>query len=199
MARPSAGGGVQGCVNSSAYTGCMRLTDSSGINTLQTWCIGIFLAAALGLSTWSRMAPDRSELVMIQGTLDRVFVVWFGGKSKTRAFALRITTINGAQETVYLHEGSVYDRSRNIYDIAKVEALVGQTVDAHRPPAGWSINPLYDKRVLALVAGRDILLSYDAATRHERLLRWWLAGVAAAVGLLLLLWRVFLGASVATS
>ena len=154
----------------------MRLTDSSSINTLQSWCIGIFLAAVLGLSTWTRMAPDRSDLVMIRGTLDRVSVVWFGGKSKTRAFALRITPSNGAQETVYLHESSVYDRSRNIYDIAKVEALLGRTVTVHTPPAQWSINSLYDKRVLALAAGSDIVLTYDAATRSEHLFRWWLAG-----------------------
>ena len=126
----------------------MRLTEDSSTNTLQIWCIGIILAAVVIGTTWAHMAPEPSDLLQIQGRLERVQAVWFGGKSKTRAFELRITPTRGETEIVYLHEASIYDRTRNVYDIAKIEALLGQTVSVQRPPVGWSINPLYEKRVL---------------------------------------------------
>lgn len=176
----------------------MRWTDDPRFNTRYTWFLAAFFAAGIALTAWAHMAPEAGDLVRIEGRLERVREVKFGGKSKTRAFELLIASRGGDNEILYLHEASVYDRARNIYDISKYQSLVGRTVIAHRPPSGWSINSLYDKRVLAFSTGDQVLLSYADATRSERRYRWWLGGLAACGLLLALVWSLLLSSAVAS-
>lgn len=174
----------------------MRWTDDPRFNTGYTWFLAAFFVAGIALTAWAHMAPDVADLVRIEGRLEQVKQVWFGSKSKIRALELRVASRYGDQQVLYLHEVSVYDRTRNVYDIAKIEALVGRNVVAHRPPAGWSINELYEKRVLALSSGGQVFLTYLDATRSERRYRWWLGGLAVIGLLLALIWRLLLSAAI---
>ena len=167
-----------------------RQDDTTIAPRYQDWRWGMFVVGAMVINFWLSVAPPRNELVAVHGRIDSVKWAKVGhGKG---SFETNIVGVQGpaGRQTLYLHDqDAVRGLQAASRDLGPLQALIGQRVTLYRPhPERW-LPDYQSRRILDIdIAGASVF-DNDAATRPDRLRRWWLYGVMLAALAAYLMWR----------